>query len=330
MKRFQKLDESPQQGRVLPHRVIRYGVLLSFLWTAVVAAFLIFNLIEVKRHAITAARVQARSTYEKDILYRRWNAMHGGIYVPVTDSTPPNPYLDNDPERDITLSSGKRLTKVNPAYMTRQVHELGREKDGVQGHITSLRPIRPENRADAWETDALNAFEKGVPEVSEVVESEGKTYLRLMRPLITEESCLKCHERQGYKAGNIRGGISVLVPMAPYLSTVRTRIIELALGHGLLWFIGLSGIVIGTRRIHRNVQEREQLLEELKTALADVKKLSGLLPICASCKKIRDDKGYWTQIETYIQNHSEAEFTHGLCEDCIQRLYPERAANHPR
>lgn len=61
----------------------------------------------------------------------------------------------------------------------------------------------------------------------------------------------------------------------------------------------------------------------LKDALAEVKILSGLLPICASCKKIRDDKGYWNQIEGYIREHSEAEFTHSICPECAKKLYPE-------
>jgi PAS domain-containing protein len=69
--------------------------------------------------------------------------------------------------------------------------------------------------------------------------------------------------------------------------------------------------------------EREKHILELKGALDKVKQLSGLLPICASCKKIRDDKGYWTQIEAYIHTHSEAEFSHGICPDCLKKLYPE-------
>ncbi len=71
--------------------------------------------------------------------------------------------------------------------------------------------------------------------------------------------------------------------------------------------------------------EREKLVAELKEALANVKSLSGLLPICASCKKIRDDKGYWSQVESYIQKHSEATFTHGICPDCIKKWYPDLA-----
>ncbi|MFO7606381.1 MAG: HAMP domain-containing protein [Desulfurivibrionaceae bacterium] len=70
-------------------------------------------------------------------------------------------------------------------------------------------------------------------------------------------------------------------------------------------------------------QERELLIGDLQAAIAEVKVLSGMLPICASCKNIRDDQGYWKQIESYIQEHSEAEFTHGLCPECAHRLYPE-------
>jgi len=70
-------------------------------------------------------------------------------------------------------------------------------------------------------------------------------------------------------------------------------------------------------------KEREKIISDLQDALSKVKALSGLLPICASCKKIRDDKGYWNQIESYIRDHSEADFSHGLCPDCLQKLYPE-------
>jgi PAS domain S-box-containing protein len=76
--------------------------------------------------------------------------------------------------------------------------------------------------------------------------------------------------------------------------------------------------------------EREKLIEELQAALAHVRTLSGLLPICASCKKIRDDQGYWRQIESYIRDHSEAEFSHGVCPECAKHLYPEAAAQEPK
>jgi len=69
--------------------------------------------------------------------------------------------------------------------------------------------------------------------------------------------------------------------------------------------------------------EREKLIQELQEALAKVKTLRGLIPICASCKKIRDDQGYWKQIESYVRDHSEAEFSHGICPECMKKLYPD-------
>ena len=68
---------------------------------------------------------------------------------------------------------------------------------------------------------------------------------------------------------------------------------------------------------------RVQLIGELQNALNSVKLLKGMLPICSSCKKIRDDQGYWNQIEQYIREHSEVEFTHGICPECMEKLYPE-------
>lgn len=73
----------------------------------------------------------------------------------------------------------------------------------------------------------------------------------------------------------------------------------------------------------RSQAEREKLIEELQDALRKIKTLKGLIPICASCKKIRDDSGYWNQIEVYIRDHSDAEFSHGICPECSARLYPE-------
>ncbi len=91
-----------------------------------------------------------------------------------------------------------------------------------------------------------------------------------------------------------------------------------------------SGRVIGISAIERDItarkreeNERLKLIRELTDALAKIKTLKGLLPICASCKKIRDDGGYWQKVELYISSHTDAEFTHGICPDCMDRLYPE-------
>jgi hypothetical protein len=87
----------------------------------------------------------------------------------------------------------------------------------------------------------------------------------------------------------------------------------------------LLGIVYVTKLIlsaNKIATEKEKLIVELQEALGTIKTLHGILPICASCKKIRDDKGYWNQIEAYISAHSQAEFSHSLCKECAKRLYP--------
>lgn len=113
----------------------------------------------------------------------------------------------------------------------------------------------------------------------------------------------------------------------------------------MTWFAFFGGFVSDMRRrlrlrneeileAHERIQrdiaarkqaeeERELLIRELQEAMAKVKMLSGLLPICSSCKRIRDDQGYWQRIEEYIRDHSEAEFTHSVCQDCARKLYPE-------
>jgi len=92
----------------------RYIKVLVVIWTIIVAASLVWSMIRIKNETLEGARIQADISYVKDILYRRWNAMHGGVYVPVTEETQPNPYLSGIPERDITTPSGRHLTLVNP------------------------------------------------------------------------------------------------------------------------------------------------------------------------------------------------------------------------
>jgi hypothetical protein len=90
-------------------------------------------------------------------------------------------------------------------------------------------------------------------------------------------------------------------------------------------------VIIAIMGLQRKKMEkkRDDALLEKEKALDDIKILKGLLPICASCKQIRDDKGYWNQIEHYIHEHSEAEFSHGLCPDCARKLYPDWYTDEP-
>jgi PAS domain S-box-containing protein len=236
--------------------------LTTLAWALIVAASFSWNFYQKNQGILEIALIEARIAFQKDVVYRKWNAIQGGVYVKVTKKTPPNPYL-TVPERDIKTTSGQFLTLINPAYMTRQVHELEELEKGVKSHITSLIPIRPENSADGWEASALQEFERGKTEISSLQIIEGEDYMRMMRPLITEKQCLRCHAVQGYKEGDIRGGISVAVPMAPLRAILSKQQIDLALGHGGLLLLGCIGIWIAKRREVERIKERNLSQEKL-------------------------------------------------------------------
>ena len=249
---------------------IRFGgmkahiLVLMGLWTVLVGGVLAWTLLRHATERFESARLEARSAFEKDLVYRRWAAGHGGVYVPVTEQIPPNEHLSHVPERDITTPSGRRLTLVNPAYMTRQVHELGSRSYGLKGKITSLNPVNPNNAADDWETNALEALNTGLPDVSSLEMMDGQEYLRFMGALVTEESCLNCHAKQGYKVGDIRGGISISVPMAPRRAVAQQHIVSLAVGHSVIWLLGMAGIGVAGRRIALQIRERDRAQEALE------------------------------------------------------------------
>ncbi len=235
-------------------------------WTVLTAVLLGIGYRQAHSGALELALAQARETYNKDLIYRRWAAGYGGVYVPMDPQTPPNPYLAGFPERDIRTPSGKQLTLVNPAYMTRRVHELGDEWYGFKGHITSLKPIRPENAADAWEKAALEAFEKGVMEMSGPGMLGNENFFRFMRPLVTEAACLKCHEAQGYQVGDIRGGISVAVPWKGYQTVLRKHFLNDLMRYGAVWWMGFFGLWFYSKKIALHLSERKQAEQRLLEA----------------------------------------------------------------
>ncbi|OQW95515.1 MAG: hypothetical protein BWK79_02195, partial [Beggiatoa sp. IS2] len=278
-----------------------YFWILTAFWTIILLTSLGWNVYHLRQTMLEEARIRARVSYDKDILYRQWNAGHGGVYVPVTPETPPNPYLAHVPERDIVAPSGQLLTLVNPAYMTRQVYELEKQKSGIQGHLTSLNPIRPENAPDPWERQALETLMRGQAEISSLFDIEGKTYMRLMQPFLVEQSCLKCHEMQGYCIGDIRGGISISIPMDPLWIVMQSHVITFAINHFLLWLLGFSGILLWIRQFRRNKCARKQA----KIALEESeKRFRDIVENAQAGYFFIDTQGYYRQVnKVWLQMH---------------------------
>ena len=230
----------PTNKSFLPTLGYRASVSLAYI---LVVAFCMIGVANEFRHidenATTLARERGNVLFRLVELTRDWNAMHGGVYVPVSEQAPPNPYLEH-PRRDLETIDGVRLTMINPAYMTRQIAEIAEKSNGVKYHITSLNPIRPANAPDPWEAEALRIFEtRSQREILSLIDQEGGAVHRFMAPLLVKEACLSCHQKQGYRIGQVRGGISVTMPAGEVLA------IRQAQRERTVLTFAVAGLVIG-------------------------------------------------------------------------------------
>ena len=132
-------------------------VWILIVWTTIITVSFIWNFYLVKSSNNEIVLNKSRAFFEQIVVTRTWNSEHGGVYVPVTEKTESNPYL-KDSLKDIITIDGMHLTKVNPAFMTRQIAEENKLEHDLQFHITSLNPIRPANTADSWETKSLKLY----------------------------------------------------------------------------------------------------------------------------------------------------------------------------
>lgn len=226
-----------------------------FAWTSLLAASLLLNLQNHRGEVIADATLVANAYLDKDLAFRRWLSLHGGVYVPPTEHTPPNPYL-KIPERDVLTTTGTSLTLVNPAYAMREVLEDFSEHYGIQGHLTSLTLVNPINAPDAWEREALKRFEQGEKEISAVTDKGGAQSLRLIRAVYMEKACLKCHLNMHIPVGGVRGGISTSVPLAPFQAANSNSLQTSIFSHLAIWLAGLFAIGYGARRNHERLFER--------------------------------------------------------------------------
>ncbi|WP_446011852.1 ATP-binding protein [Candidatus Electrothrix sp.] len=204
--------------------------------------------------------------WKKDILYRAWNVFHGGAYVPVSKETEPNPYLNLE-HRDVTIG-GQDYTLVNPAYMFRQFYEDGQENTAIQGHLTSLNPLRSDNKPSPWEEEALRSFEQGSEEYIKLTKIEDTYFLRFMRPVRMKKKCLRCHTGEEEKVGGIRGGISISIPLEEHFSLFYTNFNKLSCAFFAIWLVGVA-IILGMYRIVRKTIGTLIQSEQQKSTILD-------------------------------------------------------------
>ncbi len=242
----------------MKNELLKYKILFVLLLIVVSLIFTVLYIQTINQEYTTIEKLaleQARASYNKDLAYRKWAAEIGGVYVKVNDSLQPNPYL-NVHNREITSTEGETYTMVNPAYMTRMVHELAWEQYKMKGHITSLKAINPNNEPDKWEKKALEMFEHGKRDYYSIENDQGDTYLRYMGAMVTEKACLKCHGYQGNKVGDIRGGISVSVPLKGYELIYNAALLKHSTMFGVVFLFSVLLLFIAYRVISKEVKKR--------------------------------------------------------------------------
>ncbi len=247
-----------------PHYSYKNISVFIFLWSLILLLSYAFTISNFEKHSLELASSLARDYWNKDSSFRAWATRHKGVYVPINSRTPPSPLLSHLPNRDIETTEGKKLTLMNPAYMMRQMTEEFEESYGVKGKITGQILLDPEgkrNKPDDWQLKALKMFDKGMLEFQEIVEIENEPYLRFMKPMFMTEGCVYCHGKLGFKVGDIRGGVSVSVPLKPYNIANETSKNQSIMSHLVIWLLGIA-ISIHLYVIRRNQFIKNKLIKE--------------------------------------------------------------------
>ncbi|MEJ2032755.1 MAG: ATP-binding protein [Deltaproteobacteria bacterium] len=223
-------------------------------WTLLIAASAGWNIYANHRDTIDKARSEARTILAYNLAYWRWNSLQGGVYAAASAQHSPDPFRMLN-SVSLTLDHGPLFAKITPLRMTQQVFDLLRRHSpelAAVNRTVSLHPLDPENRPDKWERAALLSFGKGRSGESKITEIGGESYLRLLVPYVTEKECLNCHAERGYQVGDIRGGMSIAVPMAPFEQVAASSRHSILVTHLLLWLLGSSGILLLTRSLSRS------------------------------------------------------------------------------
>ncbi len=200
---------------------------LAAAWTLFIGLAAWWNVAHFRETAEDLARVTARADLERSLVTGRWGVSHGGA-----------------------SPAAGRASSADDAH---------------PAHVTNARTLRPEHAPDDWERKALAALARGESEWSSVEPVGTEPHLRLMRPLRAASGCLGCHAADGYREGDIIGGISVAVPMKDYAAIVRPYQLEELLAHGVICGLGLLALGVGLRQIQRRQRERD----EAETALRE-------------------------------------------------------------
>ncbi|MFA5352749.1 MAG: DUF3365 domain-containing protein, partial [Thermodesulfovibrionales bacterium] len=221
--------------------------------TLLIALSISFTAIAVHQERLIMAQVEkeARAIFKQIVITRKWIADHEGVFVESLPWAQSNPYLGGmGKEAEIRDIKGRRFIKETPAMVTKELSRYARDRELYWFHITSLKLTNPENAPDALERRALEIFErKGLREFLAVSTEQGAPYLRYISPLYVEKACLNCHGHQGYKVGDVRGAISVTIPLRETFAEIREGRMKMVIGGGLTVLSLMAAMFLMMKRL---------------------------------------------------------------------------------
>ncbi|MBA3007147.1 MAG: diguanylate cyclase [Desulfocapsa sp.] len=258
-----------------PHFVTTFLVTALVISTLILGGTFIWFYLRTEKLSLKLIHQQAQSLFQQVVLTRRWVTQHGGVFVKVQPGVNPNPFLTKLPGLKVNIKDqdGVKYTLRNPGLVTREISQLANQSGLFTARITSLKPVNMlTNSPDEFEREALKLLEEGRNEVAKIQKTSQGTIYRYIAPLYYEQTCNRCHSQQGYEDGDIRGGISISIPMDKLvLEMQQTRLYTIIAVIGIFITLALILLII-TRRF---LKELNIAHEELVN-LASVDSLTGL------------------------------------------------------
>ena len=230
---------------------------------AIISAFYLFMLYRTsvfdEKMILKQAEQQARMLYKQILLTRQWASDHNGLFVLKKKGVEANPFLDLP---TVTDALGQVYFLRNPAMITRELSFYAK-RDGLgYFRVTSLNPVNPQNQPDEFEKLSLLAFAKGAEEVIDVDDSDMGRVVRFMAPLRVSESCLGCHARHGYNKGDIRGGLSISIPINWADDLIKRNIHSLILiGVASIFFVTIALFLMFESLIVHRIRRLTQAMD---------------------------------------------------------------------
>ncbi|MHB1024280.1 MAG: c-type heme family protein [Desulfobacteria bacterium] len=301
-------------------RIWTYIVGIGILFALGTALSLLHDITQIREDrrqlAISQADVLSRTIFAT----RRWAMENDSASFPAAET--PRSVIERSSRstRATGDDKGDNLVKINHVSMMRFMEKiLGTE--GFHVHIVGRDASYPRTLPESdWERVSLDKLVKGSGKEFALEETAGNRVFRYMEPLKINAGCIHCHGQRGYNVGEVRNAISIAFPYAPFERSARrserreiiVHLLSLAVALGVLFFLGRR--IVG---LTQSLQETERT----------VRTLEGILPMCMNCKKIRKegaaatDQAGWVPVADYIRDHSESEVSHGICPECMEKLY---------